>query len=142
MNLTGCAINWDGKFGEAVKGDTFFQVIDFILNSVCFIYIGAWLPLASFNTPTLGIVPWRLVVLFVCVLTLRRIPAVLLLFKWIPEIHTWGDALFCGHYGEAKFGMPPKGNNKTLNRTHGSGCGLYLKPSSAQAAEPSSTTAW
>jgi len=30
---------------------------------------------------------------------LRRIPAVLMLYKWIPEISNWKEALFCGHFG-------------------------------------------
>jgi NhaP-type Na+/H+ or K+/H+ antiporter len=64
------------------------------------VYIGAWLPFDAFNSPELGINIWRLVVLFLCILVVRRIPALLLLFKWVPEITTWKEALFSGHFGE------------------------------------------
>ena len=44
----------------------------------------------------------RLVVLFFAVLVLRRIPAMLLLYHWVPEIDGWREALFSGHFGEPK----------------------------------------
>jgi NhaP-type Na+/H+ or K+/H+ antiporter len=57
------------------------------------------MPFDSFNNPALGITPGRLVGLFVAVLALRRIPSVLLLYRWVPEITTWREALFTGHFG-------------------------------------------
>jgi len=39
------------------------------------------------------------VVLSVGIMLLRRIPAILALYKWIPEIATWKEALFSGHFG-------------------------------------------
>lgn len=73
--------------------------MDFVLNCACFVYIGAWLPFDSFNNPSLGITPWRLVAFFLAVLILRRVPSILMLYKWIPEIETWREALFAGHFG-------------------------------------------
>jgi NhaP-type Na+/H+ or K+/H+ antiporter len=49
--------------------------------------------------PELGIEPWKLVVLFIAILILRRIPALLLIYKFVPEIETWREALFSGHFG-------------------------------------------
>lgn len=70
-----------------------------MLNCACFIYIGAWLDFQAFNSPDLGITPWRLVILFLWIAVFRRIPAVLMLYKWVPEIKTWQEALFTGHFG-------------------------------------------
>jgi len=70
-----------------------------LLNCACFIYIGAWLPFESYNNSTLGIAPWKLVVLFIAILFLRRIPSLLLMYKFIPDIRNWREALFCGHFG-------------------------------------------
>jgi len=95
----GTAISWDGNFNDHTEDEVFSSVIDLLLNCACFIYIGAWLPFAAFNTPELGITPWRLVILFVAIIVLRRIPSLLLLFKWIPEINGWQEALFSGHFG-------------------------------------------
>ncbi|KAF9071083.1 Sodium/hydrogen exchanger family-domain-containing protein [Rhodocollybia butyracea] len=95
----GTAMSWDGHFNEQTEGEVFVSVIDFILNSACFIYIGAWIPFQEFNSPDLGIVPWRLTVLFIVIVFLRRIPALMVLYKWIPEITSWQEALFSGHFG-------------------------------------------
>ncbi|KAH8091720.1 Cation/H+ exchanger [Cristinia sonorae] len=95
----GNAISWDGHFNEQVENEGFASVVDLLLNCGCFIYIGTWMPFNSFNTPELGITPWRLVVLFVAVMLLRRIPSVLLLYKWVPEIRGWKEAMLCGHFG-------------------------------------------
>ncbi|KAI0785588.1 Sodium/hydrogen exchanger family-domain-containing protein [Abortiporus biennis] len=95
----GSAISWDGHFNVQIENEVFSSVIDLLLNCGCFVYIGAWLPFDAFNTPELGITPWRLVVLFLCILAVRRIPAMLLLYRWVPEISGWKEALFSGHFG-------------------------------------------
>lgn len=81
------------------EGESFAPVIDFILNCGCFVYIGAWLPFKSFSMPELGITPWNLFLLSCGIVILRRIPAILALYKWIPEITSWREALFVGHFG-------------------------------------------
>jgi sodium/hydrogen antiporter len=96
----GSAISWDGHFNTQVEGEVFATVIDLVLNCAGFIYIGAWLPFGSYNVPELGIDVWKLVVLFIGILALRRIPALLLIYKAVPEIKSWREALFSGHFGE------------------------------------------
>jgi NhaP-type Na+/H+ or K+/H+ antiporter len=81
------------------EGEVFASVIDLVLNCACFVYIGAWLPFTSFNAPELGITPWRLAILFIAILSLRRIPPLLFLYRWIPEIRNWREAFFSGHFG-------------------------------------------
>ncbi|KAG6876771.1 hypothetical protein C0992_011852 [Termitomyces sp. T32_za158] len=97
----GSAISWDGEFNDHTEGEAFASIIDLVLNCACFIYIGAWLPFESFNSPELGITPWRLVILFLIILVIRRIPAMMLLYRLIPEIKSWREALFSGHFGES-----------------------------------------
>lgn len=82
------------------NAEKFPAIIDLVLNCVCFIYIGAWLPFDMFNWVDMGIVPWRLVVLFLAILALRRIPCLLLLYKYVPDVVNWKEALLCGHFGE------------------------------------------
>jgi NhaP-type Na+/H+ or K+/H+ antiporter len=79
---------------------SFASVIDCILNCGCFIYIGAWFKWEDFTLTELGIRPWKLVVLSIGILALRRLPALLMLYKWVPEIKDVKEALFCGHFGE------------------------------------------
>ncbi|KAF7789589.1 hypothetical protein EIP86_000535 [Pleurotus ostreatoroseus] len=104
----GSAISWDGHFNVQTENEVFSTVIDLVLNCGCFVYIGAWLPFDSFNTPALSILPWRLVVLFIAILFLRRIPALLVLYHWVPEISGWKEALFSGHFGTHSFHSMPR----------------------------------
>ncbi|KAK7061109.1 hypothetical protein VNI00_000845 [Paramarasmius palmivorus] len=83
----GSAISWDGDYNTHIENEAFATIIDFVLNCACFLYIGAWLPFETWHSETLGTDVWRLIVLFVVVLTLRRIPAILFLVldvKWSP----------------------------------------------------------
>lgn len=93
----------DDEFQTQIEGESFNAVVGYILSCACFFYIGAWLPWDGFSMPQVGITPWRLVVLCSGILGLRRIPAVLMLYKWIPEIENWKEALFCGHFGVCCF---------------------------------------
>ncbi|KIK99333.1 hypothetical protein PAXRUDRAFT_822887 [Paxillus rubicundulus Ve08.2h10] len=95
----GCAISWDGHFNLQTADDSFSSVIDYVLNCGCFVYIGAWLPFDLYNSPELGLTPWRLFVLMIAILVLRRIPPLLLLYRFVPEITSWREALFSGHFG-------------------------------------------
>lgn len=95
----GTAISWDGHFNSQIENEVFSSVIDLVLNCGCFVYIGAWLPFQSFNSPELGITPGRLVLTLVATLIIRRIPSLLLLYQWVPEIDGWKQALFSGHFG-------------------------------------------
>jgi sodium/hydrogen antiporter len=51
------------------------------------------------NSPVLTIVPWRLVVIAILILLFRRIPIMLAFKPIIPDIRSWREALFCGHFG-------------------------------------------
>ena len=93
------AFSWDGNFNDQTEDEVFASVINLLLNCACFVYIGAWLSFDSFSIPDLNIIPWRLVVLACGIFFLRRIPAVLVLYRWIPEINSWREALSCGHFG-------------------------------------------
>ncbi|KAH9007959.1 Sodium/hydrogen exchanger family-domain-containing protein [Lactarius deliciosus] len=95
----GCAISWDGRFNQQTEHDSFSAVLDLLLNCVSFIYIGAWLPFDKFHISEIGVTPWRLVFLVLIILVLRRIPSLLLLYKLIPEVTDWREALFYGHFG-------------------------------------------
>jgi sodium/hydrogen antiporter len=89
----GSAVSWDGHFNEKTEEESFAAVLDLVFNIACFVYIGAWLPFSSFNSPELGISVWRLLVLFITFLFLRRIPCILALYRWVPDIHNWREAL-------------------------------------------------
>ena len=95
----GAAFAWDGWFSKKTKESKVSTVIDLLLNYAYFIYFGAIVPWSSFNDPKIGCDVWRLIILALIVILLRRIPAVLILKHWIPDIKSWREALFVGHFG-------------------------------------------
>ncbi|KAI7906455.1 Sodium/hydrogen exchanger family-domain-containing protein [Cokeromyces recurvatus] len=56
-------------------------------------------PWSTFSNPALEITVWRLIVLAILVLILRRLPIVIALYKFIPAIRTWREAIFSGWFG-------------------------------------------
>ncbi|KAK0485683.1 Sodium/hydrogen exchanger [Armillaria novae-zelandiae] len=92
------ALSWDEHINSQTEDELFATVIDRVLNCASFVYIGAWLRFDIFNDPLLGINP-RPTLFFIVILVLRRVPSMLLLYKWIPEISSWSEALFCSHFG-------------------------------------------
>ena len=75
------------------------NVIDLLLNLAYFVYLGTVIPWEQYNSPALGVTPWRLVVIALFVIFFRRIPIMMALKPLIPDIKTWREALFAGHFG-------------------------------------------
>jgi Na(+)/H(+) antiporter len=95
----GVGFSNDGWFLEKTEESHVSNVIDLLINLAFFVYFGTIIPWEQFNSEIIGIVPWRLVVLGILVLFFRRIPIMLALKPMIPDIKTWREALFAGHFG-------------------------------------------
>ncbi|KAL1961189.1 hypothetical protein VTO42DRAFT_3134 [Malbranchea cinnamomea] len=95
----GVGFSNDGWFTEKTEESHVSNVIDLLLNLAYFVYLGAIIPWEHYNAPQLGLVPWRLVVIAIFVLLFRRIPIMLILKPIIPDVKTWREALFAGHFG-------------------------------------------
>nr|ODN93100.1 hypothetical protein L203_00369 [Cryptococcus depauperatus CBS 7841] len=93
----GNALNWDDWFRLETEKHGFHDIIDELLNSAVFLYIGAILPWDDYNR--FGMTPWRLVALGISVMILRRLPFVVLLKRWIPSLCTFWESLFVGYFG-------------------------------------------
>ncbi|KAJ9667744.1 hypothetical protein H2201_002279 [Coniosporium apollinis] len=88
----------DGWFSEQIAETRLPNIIDLLVNSSFFVYFGASIPWQDFGrAPKLN--PGLLILLLVLILLLRRLPIVLALHPFIPDIHTVREALFCGHFG-------------------------------------------
>lgn len=96
---SGTAFGWNGSFAKKTEESRISTVIDLLLNLAFFVYFGAIVPWPDFNNSGLGLDVWRLIVLAIVIIFLRRIPAVLALKPFIPDVKTWREALFCGHFG-------------------------------------------
>ncbi|KAL0580553.1 hypothetical protein V5O48_001461 [Marasmius crinis-equi] len=100
----GASFAWDGFFNKQTEEAVFSSVIDTLFNIAAFVFVGAWMPFGSFQDPTLTLTVWRLIVIAVLVLLFRRLPVILALYKWIPDIKTFREALFSGHFGPMGIG--------------------------------------
>ncbi|KAK6465881.1 Na+/H+ exchanger CtNHA1 [Scheffersomyces coipomensis] len=95
----GTAFGWNGEFSKKTEESHVSTVIDLLLNLAFFVYLGAIIPWPQFNDHSLGLDVWRLIILAIVIIFLRRVPAVVLLKPITPDVKTWNDALFCGHFG-------------------------------------------
>ena len=97
----GVGFAYDGFFAAKTRESKLNNILDLLLNSTFFVFLGTVMPWSTFApreiTPT--VTPGRLVLLLALILLLRRLPATLLFKRWIPDIRTWPEALFCGHFG-------------------------------------------
>jgi sodium/hydrogen antiporter len=95
----GVGFSNDGWFSEKTEESHVSNVIDLLLNLTYFVYLGTIIPWAQYNSPEHGLEPWRLVVIAIFVIFFRRIPIMLACKPFIPDIKTWREALFAGHFG-------------------------------------------
>ena len=102
----GYGFAWDGWFASKTRETHLPSILDLFLNSSLFIYFGAIIPWPSFTPgPFVStITPARLIGLLVLIILFRRIPVVLAMTRFIPDIRTYREALFCGHFGPMGLG--------------------------------------
>ncbi|KAI9568563.1 Sodium/hydrogen exchanger family-domain-containing protein [Boletus coccyginus] len=100
----GTAFAWDGFFNRQTEEAVFSSVIDLLFNVASFVYVGAWMPFASFGNETLTLSVGRLILIAVLTLMLKRLPIMIALYKFIPDVKTFREALFSGHFGPVGIG--------------------------------------
>jgi Na(+)/H(+) antiporter len=94
----GVGFSNDGWFREKTEESHVSNVIDLLINLAYFVYLGTIIPWEMYNN-TPGLSAWRLSVMSIFVILFRRIPIMLLLKPIIPDVKTWREALFAGHFG-------------------------------------------
>ncbi|OJD29416.1 na+ h+ antiporter nha1 [Diplodia corticola] len=95
----GVGFSNDGWFLEKTEEAHVSNVIDLLINLTFFVYFGTIIPWEQFNSDVIGTSPWKLVVIAILVLLFRRIPIMMLMKPLIPDIKTYREALFAGHFG-------------------------------------------
>ncbi|KAI0076338.1 hypothetical protein K474DRAFT_1663178 [Panus rudis PR-1116 ss-1] len=100
----GTAFAWDGFFNKQTEESVFSSVIDLLFNIAAFVFVGAWMPFGDFSNEHLTLSVWRLIVIAILVLILRRLPIMIALYRWIPDIKTFREAVFSGHFGPMGIG--------------------------------------
>ncbi|EIT73412.1 Na+/H+ antiporter [Aspergillus oryzae 100-8] len=106
--IAGSFLNWDGVYNSEMQArhDTFNPTLETLLNFGTFMYLGAVMPWEQFHMPhDTGITLPRLFGLGFLILVLRRIPTILLGYRFIPAVcHDWTEALFMGYFGPIGIG--------------------------------------
>ncbi|KAI0430326.1 alkali metal cation/H+ antiporter Nha1 C terminus-domain-containing protein [Xylaria sp. FL1042] len=95
----GVGFSNDGWFHEKTEESHVSNVIDLLINLAYFVYLGTIIPWEMYNDYSIGLSAWRLTVMSIFVILFRRIPIMLLLKPIIPDVKTWREALFAGHFG-------------------------------------------
>ncbi|KAM3071875.1 Na+/H+ antiporter [Clarireedia jacksonii] len=95
----GVGFSNDGWFTQKTEESHVSNVIDLLINLAYFVYLGTIIPWEQYNDPQIGTSPWRLAVIAILVILFRRIPIMMALKPVIPDIKTWREALFAGHFG-------------------------------------------
>ncbi|KAJ3413774.1 hypothetical protein HDV05_007594 [Chytridiales sp. JEL 0842] len=96
--VAGNVLTWDLWFNQHIRESHFQEVIDNLLNLSYFIFIGAIIPWSDYGS-TDQLAVWRLVLLALWVLILRRAPVVMALYYWIPALKSPKEAFFAGWFG-------------------------------------------
>lgn len=95
----GVGFSNDGWFSSKTEESHVSNVIDLLINLAYFVFLGTIIPWDQFNNADLGLSAWRLVVIAIFVILFRRIPIMLALKPLIPDVKTWREAVFAGHFG-------------------------------------------
>ncbi|PHH61980.1 hypothetical protein CDD81_7671 [Ophiocordyceps australis] len=98
--IAGNTFTWDDWFRLQTKDDSLQPTVDMLLNVSVFLWFGAFLPWHAFELNAVpGLTTWRLAVLGLLVLALRRLPWVFAMHPWIHQIQEVRQAVFVGFFG-------------------------------------------
>lgn len=96
--VAGNAFTWDDWFRLETLDDSLQPTIDMLLNLSVFLWFGAVAPWYTFAHNS--VIPiYRLIFLGILILIFRRVPIVLAMHKWIPQIEEIQQAAFVGFFG-------------------------------------------
>lgn len=96
--VAGNTFTWDDWFRLETLDDSLQPTIDMLLNLSIFIWFGAVCPWESFTTNSVVSI-YRLVLLGILILLLRRLPILFALHKYIHQIDGRRQAVFMGFFG-------------------------------------------
>jgi hypothetical protein len=97
--VVGNVFTWDDWFRLRQEETDFQEIIDMLLNVAIFMYIGMIIPWQDYSNEELGLSGWRMVLLGITVILLRRPPWILATHKIIPAVHSWSQGAFMGWFG-------------------------------------------
>lgn len=102
----GYGFAWDGWYKKKMESTHVPELLDLLLNASMFVYVGSSIRWEQFTPSEYcpNVTPGKLIGLLVLILLFRRIPIVLAMKRFVPDIRTYREALFCGHFGPMGLG--------------------------------------
>ena len=100
----GTAMNWNGHLHRDDLNTHFSEGIDALLDVAVFTTLGTVLPWDLWHSHDTQVTLGKLVLYGISVLLIRRLPFVVGLQKFIPEIRSWREAGFVGWFGPMGIG--------------------------------------
>ncbi|WFD43975.1 hypothetical protein MPSI1_002640 [Malassezia psittaci] len=97
--VAGNSFTWDDWFRLRQEETDFQEILDMLLNTAIFMYIGMIIPWRDYSNMEIGMNGWRVVVLGILVILFRRLPWVMLTYRITPTLRTWKEACFAGWFG-------------------------------------------
>ncbi|CAB69632.1 plasma membrane/prospore membrane sodium ion/proton antiporter Nhe1/Sod2 [Schizosaccharomyces pombe] len=97
--FAGILFNWNDLFSKNISACSVPAFIDQTFSLLFFTYYGTIIPWNNFNWSVEGLPVWRLIVFSILTLVCRRLPVVFSVKPLVPDIKTWKEALFVGHFG-------------------------------------------
>ncbi|GAA5879332.1 hypothetical protein JCM1840_006952 [Sporobolomyces johnsonii] len=95
--IAGNSLTWSDHYRIETEDEPFQDVIDSLLNTSVFIYLGSIMPWSELNNAYLT--PWKLFLLAACILAFRRLPFLLAIHKLIPALPSMKQGIFAGWFG-------------------------------------------
>ncbi|KAJ1736528.1 Na+/H+ antiporter [Coemansia sp. Benny D160-2] len=96
--IAGNSFTWDDWFRIESEDTGLQETLNGLISMSFFIYFGTIIPWSAYTSENV-LDPWRIVVVIVLVMCLRRLPMIMLSYRLIPAIRTWQEALFAGWFG-------------------------------------------
>ncbi|KAJ1893195.1 hypothetical protein LPJ66_005904 [Kickxella alabastrina] len=96
--VAGNSFTWDDWYHVESEDTWLQQTINDILSMTFFMYFGATIPWAEYTSANF-LSPWRISVAVVLIIILRHLPAIVALYRLVPAINNWKEALFAGWFG-------------------------------------------
>ncbi|KAJ2714655.1 Na+/H+ antiporter [Coemansia spiralis] len=96
--VAGNSFTWDDWFRVETKDTGLQETLNGLLSMTFFMYFGTVIPWTAYTHANM-LDPWRMVVAVVLIMLLRRLPLMMALYRLIPAVRTWQEALFAGWFG-------------------------------------------
>ncbi|KAL5040142.1 Na+/H+ antiporter [Batrachochytrium dendrobatidis] len=97
--VVGAILSWDDWFNRQIEETHIQEVLDALINMSFFIVFGTLIPWHEYTAVEGVLSIWRMILVALWLVLLRRLPIVVLLSRWMPALKNQKEVFFCGWFG-------------------------------------------